>query len=87
MNYSVYFLCTDETHIVITICYFYIAVTVFFGQSTYNVDEYNHVVQPVLIFTIPSQINITVYVRDNMNTAVGELSGLTLQLFQCIFVV
>ena len=48
------------------------SLNVSFSQSTYSVNEYDGVVQPVLVLSNPSSTNITVQVRDNNNTATGE---------------
>ena len=48
------------------------AITIRFNQSSYSVNEDSGVIQPVLVFNRQSSTNITVYVRDSSNTAIGE---------------
>ena len=47
------------------------AITIRFTQSTYSVDEESGVMEPTMVLSNPSSTNITVYVRDNSNTATG----------------
>ena len=51
---------------------YWIAATISFSQSTYSVNEDNGSVQAVLVLSNPSSTDITVQVRDNGNTAIGE---------------
>lgn len=48
-------------------------VSVTFSQSTYSVYEDGGVVQPVLIFSNPSSIHLTIQVNANARTATGTL--------------
>ena len=54
------------------IALFYLAITVSFSQTTYNVDEDGGPAQPVLVLSNPSSTDITVQVRDTQNTATSE---------------
>ena len=44
-------------------------VGVSFNQSTYTVNESSQQVQPVLVLSKPSSVNITVQVTDTASTA------------------
>ena len=52
---------------------YFLAIDVFFNESTYTIDENSTHVQPVLILSNPSSTDITVQVTDNNDTATGEL--------------
>ena len=41
-----------------------LGVTVTFSQSTYNVNENDMMVQPVITLSIPAAFNITIRIRD-----------------------
>ena len=49
-------------------------VFIFFNQSIYHVNEDDELVQPVLVFTIPSSHDITLQLNDNSSTALGKLT-------------
>ena len=52
---------------------YYTAATVSFKQSTYSIHENDDdLLKPVLVLSKVSSFDITVQVRDNSNTAVGE---------------
>ena len=56
--------------------YFYhVAVSVFFNKSSYNVKENNALVQPVLVLSNPSSIDIAVQVVNTDISATGEQLG------------
>ena len=48
-----------------------IALTVFFDQSSYHMNENRGPVQPILVLSNPSSTDITVQVNDNSSTAMG----------------
>ena len=52
----------------------YVVITVSFNQSTYSVNENSGPVQPVLVLSNPSTIDITVEIMNNDNTAIGKQS-------------
>ena len=49
-----------------------VAINVTFDQSTYNINEDDGPVQPVLVLSNPSSTDITVQVRSRDITATGE---------------
>ena len=51
----------------------YLAPTINFIQSTYNVDEYDGPAQPVLVLSNPSSTNITSSVFSTDGSATGEI--------------
>ena len=50
---------------------FVTALTVFFDQSSYRVNENRGPVRPVLVLSNPSSTDITVQVNDYSRTAMG----------------
>ena len=52
----------------------YVVITVAFNQSTYSVNESSGPVQPVLVLSNPSTVNISVQLMNNDNTAIGKQS-------------
>lgn len=56
------------------IIYHFIDATIAFDQSTYNVDENDKFVQPVLILSNPSSIDITVQIIGEDDTAKSKFS-------------
>ena len=50
----------------------HVDITITFSQSTYNVNEDDGPVQPVLVLSNPSSTDITVQVRDTQNTATSK---------------
>jgi len=50
----------------------YVAANVKFIQSTYNITEYNGILQPILVLSRQSSIDIIVQVLTNDATATGE---------------
>ena len=51
---------------------YYVVITVAFNQSTYSVNENSGPVQPVLVLSNLSTIDITVEIMNNDNTAIGK---------------
>jgi len=56
--------------------YYFVAITITFGQSTYSVNEGAGPAQPVLDLSNPSSTDITVQVRDTQNTATSKWSNI-----------
>ena len=54
------------------LCFIPVVISVYFEQSTYNVNEDDGVVQPVLVLSSPPVVNITVYVLSIDGSAVHE---------------
>ena len=59
-------------HMYYVVCY--VVITVSFNQSTYSVNENSGPVQPVLVLSSPSTVNISVQIMNNDNTASGKQS-------------
>ena len=57
-------------HMYHVICY--VVITVAFSQSTYSINENSGPVQPVLVLSNLSTIDITVEIMNNDNTASGK---------------
>ena len=57
-------------------CYVYVATTVKFSQSAFNVNEDSGQVQPMLVLSNPASTNITVEVFNVNVTAVGKDFGI-----------
>ena len=49
-----------------------LAITVNFSQRAYNINESNGRLQPMLFFSNPSSIDITLQVEDTSNTATSK---------------
>ena len=60
-----------STLLYIILSFYCTAATVSFSQSTYRVNENEGLVQPVLVLSNPSSINVTVRVTDEGGTATG----------------
>ena len=54
-----------------------LAITVNFSQRAYNINESNGRLQPILFFSNPSSIDITLQVEDASNTAIGKFLNVT----------
>ena len=50
---------------------YFVAVTIFFDQSVYTIDEAVGPLQPVLVLSNPSSFNIAIQVVDTSTTATG----------------
>ena len=57
-------------------CFYLIAVTVSFDQSSYRVNEHSGLSQHVLVLSNPSSTDITVQVRDSSSTALSKKTGI-----------
>ena len=52
--------------------YLFVAITISFNESTYNVDESAELLQSVLVLSNPSSTNITVEVFSIDGSATGQ---------------
>ena len=54
----------------------YVAIDIFFNESTYSVDESSRNVQVMLVLSNPSSTDLTVKVTSKNDTATGELMNI-----------
>ena len=62
----------NHNNFIVKWSYILLGVTVTFSQSTYSIYEDSGVVQPVLIFSNPSSIYLTIQVNADAITATGK---------------
>ena len=68
-------LCKAQSACIILLLWYmfvFCLVGVSFNQSTYTVNESSQQVQPVLVLSKPSSVNITIQVTDTASTATSK---------------